>query len=111
MHDDDDESLSPNINLEKLKCFCKKFTKKVNAAISYYPGSDKDIKLYFFLCKAKKPNYCYDDEDYDKLIRLMHDSWNSIIIYYTKKAKYLTKKLINKFSEIVIYGLHIYGKI
>lgn len=107
IEDEDDESLDPNINFEKLKNFCKRFSKKVDAAVSFCPS--QDIKLYFFLCEAKKPTYLLENKDYDKLIRLMHDSRNSIIIYYSKRAKYLTRELTEKFKKIVIYGLHIYG--
>ena len=85
-----------------LKSISKKIIKKVDAAISYTPFNSEDIeiKLYLFLCEAKKPHTTLDLEikDYDKLVRLLHDCFNSIIIYYSKKAKYITKTLRALFS-------------
>jgi hypothetical protein len=46
----------------------------VDAAISYSPEEteefDKEIKLYLFICEAKKPDFKHcNNNDYDKLIR------------------------------------------
>jgi hypothetical protein len=83
----------------------------VDGAISYCPDNnniDKDFKLYLLICEAKKPDVT-NDNDYDKLIRSMHDSYNSMIIYFSKKAGYITEDLKSLFQKILIYGLHIYG--
>jgi hypothetical protein len=100
-----------NDNLEADNLLDKRLTRKVDCAISFTPGEgfDKDFKLYVFLCEAKKPSFEHQNNDYDKLIRLMHDSYNSILIYFSKKARLTTKKLIDLFQEIIIVGLHIRG--
>jgi hypothetical protein len=102
-----------NIGINNLKKFCKKFVRKVDAAISFSPEVteevDKDFKLYIFLCEAKKPDLEHCDNDYGKLVRLMHGCYNSWIIYYSKKAKIITKKLVYLFQNLIIYGLHIHG--
>jgi hypothetical protein len=83
----------------------------VDGAISFRPVNnfDKDFKLYVFICEAKTPGCIYNN-DYAKLIRSVHDSYNSIIIYYSKKAGKITKDLIDLFQKLLIYGLHIHGK-
>jgi hypothetical protein len=103
---DFEESTSSDKNL------CKKYVRKVDAAITFCPESnniDKDFKLYLLICEAKTPDCIYNN-DYDKLIRSMHDSYNSIIIYYSRKAEKITKDLIDLFQKVLIYGIQIHGK-
>ncbi|GBB98821.1 hypothetical protein RclHR1_03330018 [Rhizophagus clarus] len=68
------EEIDENMVLNSLKNISKSVTKKVDAAISYSPfeSEDEGVKLYFFLCEAKKPNTPDELEikDYDKLILL-----------------------------------------
>lgn len=108
------EEIDENTVLNSLKNISKSITKKVDAAISYSPfeSEDGDIKLYFFLYEAKKPNTPDELEikDYDKLVRLLHDCFNSLLIYYSKMAKFITKTLRELFNKILLYGLHIHGK-
>ena len=108
------EEINVNTELHNLKIISKSITKKVDAAISYTPfdSEETEIKLYLFLYEAKKPNTTYEleNKDYDKLVRLLHDCFNSFIIYYSKKAKYITQTLRELFSKIFLYGLHIHGK-
>lgn len=63
----------------------------MDAAISYSPEKteefDKEIKLYLFICEVEKPDFKHCNNDYDKLIRSMHDCYNSLIIYFSKKAR------------------------
>ncbi|GET03380.1 hypothetical protein RCL_jg16234.t1 [Rhizophagus clarus] len=65
------EEIDENMVLNSLKNISKSVTKKVDAAISYSPfeSEDEGVKLYFFLCEAKKPNTPDELEikDYDKL--------------------------------------------
>ncbi|RGB25429.1 hypothetical protein C1646_771744 [Rhizophagus diaphanus] len=104
--------IDENTVLNSLKNISKSVTKKVDAAISYSPfeSEDGDVKLYFFLCEAKKPNTPDELEikDYDKLVRLLHDCFNSLLIYYSKMAKFIIKTLRELFYKILLYGLHIH---
>src|SRR5216110_804641 len=100
-----------DINLQTLKKYSKKLTKKVDAAISYVPLGDSAIKLYLFLCEAKRPSTSLENEksDYEKLTRSMHDCFNSFIIFFSKNSKGISSNLIELFSKLAIYGLHIHG--
>lgn len=104
--DDIEDDLNDSNNLKK---FSKKLTKKVDAAISFSPFGDNEIKLYLFICEAKKPNNNLND--YEKLVRTLHDCFNSLVIYFCKKSKGLTTKLIKLFKKLVLFGLHIYGNL
>jgi hypothetical protein len=99
--------------IAEFKNISKKIVKKVDAAISYSPidSEDPEFKVYLLLCEAKKPDATIkmENKDYDKLVRLIHDCFNSFIIYYSKKAKYITKTLRELFNEFCMFGLHIHG--
>jgi hypothetical protein len=98
-----------DINNNDLKRLSKKSARKTDAAISFFPENGEEFKLYLFFCEAKKPDYELVNNDYGKLIRLMNDSYNSLVIYFSKKAGIVLENLKNLFQNIIIYELNIYG--
>ena len=98
-----------NENDEKLDTiFNRKLTKKSDMAISYIPEEKNDLRLYLLVCEAKRPGE--KNSDYEKLLKMMRDCYNSWILYYSKLSANILED-IKLFKNIQVYGLHIYGKL